>query len=136
MSLRFDNVIWLVGKLPWIGSLCRNYNPVPFPFSRIITRVTALMTLVEHYLPFWSTWVCPRFSGARVAPYCFMLFWRPLSFCPFSFGHCIACRSTYTRSDYPFGSFKLLINLNVSDSLSFLEVRVILIIEACLVTLR
>ena len=42
----------------------------------------------------------------------------------------------HARSDYPFGNFKLLINLNVSDSLSFLEVRVILIIEECLVTLR
>jgi len=42
-------------KLPWIGSLCRNYNPVPFPFSRILARVTALMTLVEHYPPSRST---------------------------------------------------------------------------------
>ena len=65
-------------KLPWIGSLCHNYNPDPSPFSRILTRVTALMTLVEHYLPSRSTSVCPHLSRARVAPYCFILFWRPL----------------------------------------------------------
>ena len=32
---------------------------------------------------------------------------RCLSFCTFSFGHCVVCYSSITDSDYPFGIFKL-----------------------------
>jgi hypothetical protein len=34
---------------------------------------------------------------------------RCLSFCTFSFGHCVVCSSIYTDSDYPFGIFKLIL---------------------------
>ena len=33
---------------------------------------------------------------------------RCLSFCLFSFGHCVVCLLLFTDSDYPFGIFKLL----------------------------
>ena len=35
-----------------------------------------------------------------------------LSFCTFSFGHCVVCSSTIYDSDYPFGIFKLFIQTN------------------------
>jgi hypothetical protein len=34
-----------------------------------------------------------------------------LSFCPFSFGHCIVCSSLIYDSDYPFGIFKLFLSV-------------------------
>ena len=35
-----------------------------------------------------------------------------LSFCSFSFGHCVVCSSSISDSDYPFGIFKLFIQYN------------------------
>ena len=51
----------------------------------------------------------PVFSGVRVNRslvlyVCFVD--RCLSFCPFSFGHCVVC-SSLVYSDYPIGIFKL-----------------------------
>jgi hypothetical protein len=34
-----------------------------------------------------------------------------LSFCPFSFGHCIVCSSLIYDSDYHFGIFKLFLSV-------------------------
>ena len=53
----------------------------------------------------------PVFSGARVTRslvLCVCFVDRCLSFCPFSFGHCVVCSSSiYTDSDCHYGSFKL-----------------------------
>jgi hypothetical protein len=40
---------------------------------------------------------------------------RCLSFCPFSFGHCIVC-PLFTDSDYPYDIFKLFLPLTWSDN--------------------
>jgi hypothetical protein len=53
---------------------------------------------------------CSRFSfsGARVTRslvLCVCLVDRCLSFCPFSFCHCVDVLLRYTDSDYPFGIF-------------------------------
>jgi hypothetical protein len=53
----------------------------------------------------------PAFSGIRVTRsfvFCVMFFfYRCLSFCPFSFGHCVVCPSLI--SDFPFCNFKLVL---------------------------
>jgi hypothetical protein len=54
----------------------------------------------------------PVFSvvrGARIYVFVYCFVDRYLSFCPFSFDHCIACPSA---SDYLFGIFKLLFKLS------------------------
>jgi hypothetical protein len=62
-----------------------------FPHSRLITGFVTRLTRRLHYwsrncLPFRSTWVHspPVFTGVRV---CFVV--RCLSFCTFSFDHCV-----------------------------------------------
>jgi hypothetical protein len=57
--------------------------------------------------PSEATDFTPVFSEVRVARslvVCVCFVDRCLSFCPFSFGHCIVCPSI-TASDYPFGIF-------------------------------
>ena len=52
----------------------------------------------------------PVFSGVRVnrtLVLCVCFVHRCLSFCPFSFGHCVVCPPIYRFSDYPFGIVEL-----------------------------
>ena len=42
---------------------------------------------------------------------CVYFVYRCLSFCTFSFGHCIVCSSSNTDYDYPFGISKLFIQM-------------------------
>ena len=49
------------------------------------------------------------FSEVRVTLFlvlCVFFVDRFLSFCLFSFGHCVVCPSLISDSDYPFGVFK------------------------------
>jgi hypothetical protein len=69
-----------------------------------------LLTLPQHMSS------PPVFIGVRVtrslALYvCFVDHY--LSFCNFSFGHCVVCSSSIYVSDYPFGIFKLVLNKKV-----------------------
>ena len=87
-----------------------------FPHSPLITgfvtRLTRRVPLVEQeLLPTLPEHLCspPVFSGVRVTRslvlyVCFV--YHCLSFCTFSFGHCVVCSSIYD-SDCPFGIFKL-----------------------------
>ena len=86
------------------------------PHSRLITgfvtRLTRRVPLVEQELLTIPEHLSspPLFSGVRVTRslvlyVCFVD--RCLSFCTFSFGHCVLL--WYTVSDCPFGIFKLLL---------------------------
>ena len=71
------------------------------------------MQLVEQELPTLPEHLSspPVFNGVRVTRslvLCVCFVDRSLSFCPFSFGHCVAIL-LFTDSDYPFGIFKLFI---------------------------
>jgi hypothetical protein len=100
-----------------------------FPHSRLITGFVAkltrwapqveqeLLTLPKHMSSI------PVFSGVRVTRslvlyVCFAD--RCLSFCTFSFGHCVVCSSIYV-SDCPFGIFKFFLLLHVIVCNSILE---------------
>jgi hypothetical protein len=93
-----------------------------FPHSRIIagfvdilTRRVPLMlqempTLPEHLIsPSVFSWV--RVSRSLVLYVCFVD--RCLSFCTFSFGHCVVCYFSIYVSDCPFGIFKLFSHNNI-----------------------
>jgi hypothetical protein len=61
-----------------------------------------LLTLPDHLSS------PPVFSGVRVTRFfalCVCFVDRCLSYCTFSFGHCVVFSSTYTDSDYSFGFF-------------------------------
>jgi hypothetical protein len=82
-------------------------------YHRFVTRLTRRMWLVEqdlHTLPEHLS-SPPVFSGVRVTRsivlyVCFVD--RCLSFCTFSFGHCVVCSSSiYGFWLPPFGIFKL-----------------------------
>ena len=48
-----------------------------------------------YCLPFQSTYVHPRVRVTRSLVLCVCFVDRCLSFCPFSFGHCVVCSSIY-----------------------------------------
>jgi hypothetical protein len=84
-----------------------------------LRRYYKILSLIFFWsiLPFRSTCAPPPlvFSGVRVTRclvLCVCFVHRCLSFCPFSFGHFVA-RSVLrlTDSDYPFGIFKLFLDL-------------------------
>ena len=90
---------YLCHKWPRICSTCRKHLPV-FPHSRLITgfvtRLTRRVSLVEQELLTLLEHLSspPVFSGIRVTRslvlyVCFVD--RCLSFCTFSFGHCVVC---------------------------------------------
>jgi len=77
-----------------------------------LTRLTRRLSLVKQELLTLPEHMCstPLLSGVRVTRslvsyVCF--FYRCLSFCSFSFCHCVAVPLRYTDSDCPFGVFKL-----------------------------
>ena len=76
-----------------------------------------LLTLPKHLS---ST---PVFSGIRITQsllFCVCFVDCCLSFCLFSFGHCVVCSSSNMNSDYPFGMFKTL--LNILEALFFMNI--------------
>jgi len=109
---------YLCHKWPRICSTCRN-TLRSFPHSWLITGFVTTLTrrvpLVEQELLTLPEHMSspPVFSGVRgtrslVLYVCFVD--RCLSFCTFSFGHCVSVLLRYTDSDYPFGIFKLFCN--------------------------
>ena len=79
-----------------------------------LKKVTRQVSLVEQELLTLPNHLSspPVCNGVRVTRYlvlCVCFVDRCLSFCTFSFRHCVVCSSSYTNSDYPFGIFKLLI---------------------------
>jgi hypothetical protein len=66
-------------------------------FSTVVIHTDHLIIRrLFNCLPFRSTWVHPRF-GVRVTRslvLCVCYVDRCLSFCPFSFGHCVVCPSS------------------------------------------
>jgi hypothetical protein len=93
---------YLCHKWPWICSTCRKHFR-SFSHSRLITgfvtRLTRRVPLVEQELPTLLEHLSspPVFSGVRVT-WSLLLFVcfvdRFLSFCTFSFGHCVVCPSS------------------------------------------
>ena len=94
----------LCHKWPRICSTCHKHSPILFfPHSWLIsgpvTRLTRRMPLVEQELltlPEHLSYYA--FSGVRVTRslvLCACFVDRCLSFCPFSFGHCVVCPSIY-----------------------------------------
>ena len=95
-----------------ICSTCRKYSPV---YSSLMTyhrtRLTRRMPLVEQELISLPENLssAPVFNVVRVTrslSWCVYFVYRCLSFCTFSFGHCVVCSSIYGY-DCPFGIVKL-----------------------------
>ena len=90
-----------------------------FPHSLItgfVTRLTRRVPLVEQELLTLPEHLSlpPVFTGVRVTRslvlyVCFVD--RCLSFCTFSFCHCVVCSSSIYDSDCPFGIFKLFLRI-------------------------
>jgi hypothetical protein len=93
---------YLCHKWPRICSTCRKHFPVLSSFTtyyRCVTRLTRRVPLVEQELLTLPEHLSspPVFSGVRVTRslvlyVCFVD--RCLSFCTFSFGHCVVCSSS------------------------------------------
>ena len=75
-----------------------------------------LLTLPEHLS---SPQVFSGVGVARSLVLCVCFVDHCLSFCPFSFGHCVVCSSSIYDSDYPFGIFKLFLLLTIVLSVLF-----------------
>ena len=127
----WTNLHQVLRSLPWLGwpiwNICvtNDHGYVPlvvntslfFPHSWLITgfvtRLTWRVPLVEHDLLILPEYLClpPVFSGVRVTRSlvlgaCFVD--RCLSFCTFSFGHCVVCSFLiYGFWLPPFGIFNL-----------------------------
>ena len=81
-------------------------------YLRVVTRLTWRVSLVEQELFILVEHLSspPVFSGVRVtrslAIYIRFVD-RCLSFCPFSFGHCVICALRFQDFDYLFSIIKL-----------------------------
>ena len=78
--------------------------------SWFVTRLLRRVPLLEQELPTLPEHLSslPIFSGVRVTRslvLCVCFVDRCLSFCTFSFGHCVICSSSIYGSYYPFGIF-------------------------------
>ena len=76
--------------------------PDLFPHSRLITgfitRLTGATSVAKTDYPSGAPEFIPGFSGIRVTRslvLCVCFVDRCLSFCTFSFGHCVVCSSIY-----------------------------------------
>ena len=121
MFLKTDATYFITSKIlrspPWLGwplwNICvtNDHGYVPlvvmtsrsFPHSRLVTgfvtRLTRQVPLVEQELPTLPEQMSspPVFSGVRVTRslvLCVCFVDRCLSFCTFSFGHCVFCSSS------------------------------------------
>ena len=85
------------------------FLPHSWLITRFVTRLIRRVPTVDQILPTLPEHLNspPVFNGVRVTRslvLCSCFVDRCLSFCPFSFGHCVVC------SDYPFGIFKRYLN--------------------------
>ena len=92
--------ICFTNDLGYYNSTCVNtFRSFPhlWLITGFVTRLKRLVPLVEQeLLNVQSTWVHPSFSGVHVTRslvLCVCFVDRCLSFCPFSFGHCVVCSS-------------------------------------------
>jgi hypothetical protein len=85
------------GYVPLVVNTSRSF-PHSWLITRFVTRLTWPVPLVEQALPILQehlSWPLV-FSGVRVTRslvLCVYFVDRCLSFCPFSFGHCVVCPS-------------------------------------------
>ena len=110
---------YLCHKWPQICSTCRKHSR-SFPHSWLITefvpRLTRWLPLVEQELLTLPEHLSslPVFSGVRVTRslvlyVCFVD--RCLSFCTFSFGHCVVCSSSIYRFSLPLWYLQTLLHI-------------------------
>jgi hypothetical protein len=90
-----ENCIWNICVVNTSWSV-----PNSWLITGFVTRLTRRMPLVERELPTLPEHLssCPVFSGVRVARslvLCVCFVDRCLSFCIFSFGHCVVCHSIF-----------------------------------------
>jgi hypothetical protein len=96
--------LWIIcvtndqGYVPLVVSTSRSF-PHSWLITEFVTRLTWWVPLVEQELPTLPEHLSspPVFSGVRVTRslvlyVCFV--YRCLSFCTFSFGHCVVCSSS------------------------------------------
>ena len=92
-------------NLCWIFSPRGDIHPV----ATLTCFIRYIYTFCIWNLPFRSTWVHrPVFSGVRVTRslvLCVCFVDRCLSFCTFSFGHCVVCSSSIYGFCVPFVIF-------------------------------
>ena len=92
---------------------CR-FQPAEVSYTLyFVTRLTRRVSIVVQELPTLPEHLslAPVFSGVRVTRslvLCVCFVDHCLSFCPFTFDHCVVCPSTY-----PFGIFKLFLYLKL-----------------------
>jgi hypothetical protein len=111
---------WWLGWPLWNICVTNDHGYVPlvvstswsFPHSWPITGFVARLTLVEQELFILTEHLnsSPVLSGVRVTGSLVLCVWfvdRCLSFCTFSFDHCVVCSSSIYRLYYLFGIFKL-----------------------------
>jgi hypothetical protein len=93
------------GYVPLVVNTSRPF-PHSWLFTGFVTRLTRRVSLVEQELPTFPEHLrSPTiFSGVRVTRslvLCVCFVDRCLSFCPFSFGHCIVCpTSIYGKTTF------------------------------------
>jgi hypothetical protein len=98
---------YLCQKWPWICSTCRKHFPVLSSFMTYhqvcnYINTTGATGVAWTEYPSGAPEFTPVFSGVRVArslAFCVRLVDRCLSFCTFSFGHCIVCSSSIYGSN-------------------------------------
>jgi hypothetical protein len=93
---RYEN---LCHKWPRICSTCRKHFPHSWLITGFVTRLTRRVPLVEQELLTLPEHPSspPVLSGVRVTRYlilCVCFVDNCLSFCPFSFGHCVVSSSS------------------------------------------
>ena len=86
------------GYVPLVVNISRSF-PHSWLITGFVTRLIRRVSLVEHDLPTLPEHLSspPVFSGIRVTRYlvwCVCLVDHCLSFCTFSFGHCVVCSSS------------------------------------------
>jgi hypothetical protein len=99
MKRKLTVMEYLCQKLPRICSTCRKHFPHSSLITGFVIRVTRRVSLVEQELLTLSERLSSPmiFSGVRVTRsllLCVCFVDHCLSFCPFSFGHCVVCSSS------------------------------------------
>ena len=86
---------------PWLGwplwNMCHKWPRICSTYRKHFPVLSLFTTYYRNCLPFRSTWVHSGFSGVRVAQslvLCVCFIYSCLSFCTFSFGHCVVCSSS------------------------------------------
>jgi hypothetical protein len=92
------------------------FPPILHYMQHILILTDAISGACRNCLPFRSTWVHPGFSGVRVTRslvlyLCFVD--RCLSFCTFSFGHCVICSSSIYGFWLPLWYLQTLLDKNL-----------------------